>query len=383
MTLTGSIDGTEPVHDSVLGAASTCAAAPGCPGALAGAFHYDTYTLTNPSSSPVCVTVTLSDATCIYSETYLGSFDPSNPCTNYLADSNLVSTYSYTVPGNATIVVVVEEFTVGIGCPSYTVTISGLNCGVTPTVTPEPPTNTPEPPTNTPEPPTNTPVPPTPCTITFTDVDPTVNPFYENIRCLACRGIVSGYNDGTFRWGNSVTRGQLSKIIAGAAGLNAPIPPTQQTFEDVPGGANPNPFWLWIERLAATGAINGYSCGTIPSEPCGTPPRPYFRWGNSATRGQISKITAVTAGWNGPIPSTQQTFEDVPGGATPNPFWLWIEELAGRGIISGYNCGTVPGEPCGTPPRPYFRWGADATRGQMSKIAASAFFPNCQTPAKR
>src|SRR5690349_3380532 len=50
---------------------------------------------------------------------------------------------------------------------------------------------------------------PTPCVIQFTDV-PSSNPFYPYVRCLACRGIVSGYADGTFRPGAAVTRGQLA-----------------------------------------------------------------------------------------------------------------------------------------------------------------------------
>jgi hypothetical protein len=214
---------------------------------------------------------------------------------------------------------------------------------------------------------------PTPCPIQFTDVDPN-NPFYPFIRCLACRQIVSGYSDGTFRWGADVTRGQLAKIIASSAGLGNNIPSTQQTFSDVP---NTNPFWLFIERLAETGAISGYTCGG-PGEPCDPQQRPYFRWGNPATRGQISKITGVTAGYNGPIPTTRQTFADVP---PTNAFWLWIEELAARQIISGYGCGG-PGEPCDPQNRPYFRWGANATRGQMSKIAAQSFLPNCSTPGR-
>jgi hypothetical protein len=253
-----------------------------------------------------------------------------------------------------------------------------------PTPTPVPPTETPDPATGTPAPATATPVAPTgtpggatptatPCAITFTDVDQN-NPFYGFIRCLACRQIVSGYADGTFRWGNAVTRGQLSKIIAGAADLQNAIPSTQQTFSDVP---NSNAFWLFIERLAETGAVAGYSCGG-PGEPCDPQNRPYFRWGNIATRGQISRITAMAAGWNGPIPTTQQTFTDVDPG---NPFWLWIEELATRNIISGYGCGG-PGEPCDPQNRAYFRWGNNATRGQMSKIAAESFFPGCQTPAR-
>jgi hypothetical protein len=222
---------------------------------------------------------------------------------------------------------------------------------------------------------TRTPGPPIPtsttCPVQFTDV-PASNPFYLFIRCLACRGIVSGYSDGAFRWGNDVTRGQLAKIIVGAAGLlTGGIPSTQQTFSDVP---NTNTFWRYIEVLAQVGAISSYGCGG-PGEPCDGQNRPYFRWGNPATRGQISKIVGITAGWNGPIPTTQQTFADAP---PANPFWTWIEELAGRGIISGYACGG-PGEPCDGQNRPYFRWGANATRGQMSKIAAQTFFPNCQT----
>ena len=136
--LQGSIDDTEPFHNSVNGAVSSCAVSPACPGELAGEFHYDTYQLTNPSSNPTCITVTLSDPTCIYSEVYLGSFDPNNSCTNYLADSNLGPSYQVTVPGNATIVVVVEEFTEMAGCPSYTVTIDGLGSCPSPTPTVSP-----------------------------------------------------------------------------------------------------------------------------------------------------------------------------------------------------------------------------------------------------
>jgi hypothetical protein len=210
----------------------------------------------------------------------------------------------------------------------------------------------------------------------YWDVPPN-SPFYGYIHCLACRGIVSGYADGSYHPGADVTRGQLAKIIANAAGLADPIPPTQQTFADVPLS---NAFWLWVERLTAAGAISGYACGGA-GEPCMPPDNlPYFRWGAPATRGQIAKIDALAAGYSDPIPTTQQTFEDVP---SSNPFWVFIEALAARGITSGYTCGGV-GEPCQPPTnRPYFRWGASATRGQVAKIAANTFYPNCQTPALR
>jgi hypothetical protein len=196
--------------------------------------------------------------------------------------------------------------------------------------------------------------------------------------------VLSGYACGTpeepcdlqrspyYRPNNNVTRGQLAKIIANAARFNDPVPPGQQTFEDVPPT---NPFWTWIERLSSRGAISGYQCGGA-GEPCGPANRPYFRHGNNATRGQISKIVSSAANLQDPVPNTQQTFEDVPN---THPFWTWIERLSQRGIISGYQCGGA-GEPCGAGNRPYFRPHNNTTRAQMAKIAANTFYPGCQTP---
>ena len=62
-----------------------------------------------------------------------------------------------------------------------------------------------------------------------------------------------------------------------------------------------------------------------------------------------------------------------------NPFWVYIERLAMRNIISGYNCGS-PGEPCDAQNRQYYRPFVDVTRAQTAKIVANTFFPNCQTP---
>ncbi|MEO6456675.1 MAG: S-layer homology domain-containing protein, partial [Chloroflexia bacterium] len=234
-----------------------------------------------------------------------------------------------------------------------TITVIG---GCTPTVT-----NTPVPPTST-----NTVVPTaTSCPLQFSDV-PATNTFYPFVRCLVCRGIISGYSDGTFRPNNQVTRGQLSKMVSNSAGYNESI--TGQTFTDVPPS---NTFYVWIERLTRRGHMTGYVCGG-PGEPC-VNNRPYFRPFANATRGQISKIVSNAAGYSENY--TSQTFQDVPAS---NEFYQFIERLAARGIIGGYPCGG-PGEPC-VNNRPYFRPFNDATRGQVSKIVASAFYPNCQTP---
>ena len=206
----------------------------------------------------------------------------------------------------------------------------------------------------------------TACASQFSDV-PTDHTFYQYIYCLACRGIINGYPDGTFRPGNLVTRGQLAKIVANAAGFTEPA--TTQQFEDVPVGST---FHEFIWRLADRGYITGYPCGG-PGEPCGGGSLPYFRPNANVTRGQISKIVANAASFT--EPAITQQFEDVPVGSTFHEF-IW--RLANRAIMSGYPCGG-PGEPCGGGNLPYFRPSANATRGQASKIVANTFLPGCNT----
>ena len=214
---------------------------------------------------------------------------------------------------------------------------------------------------------TPTPLPPRCPGERFTDVCPG-DFFYTPVIELSNDNIISGYStsppcDGPshipcFKPMNSITRGQVAKVVANAAGFTEM--PTTQTFEDVPPSQT---FYLFVERLAARGLIGGYSCGGA-GEPCITG-RPYFRVGVNVTRGQLSKITSEAFGYN-ETPTTQ-TFEDVP---PANPFYVYVERIAMRGIIGGYPCGGV-GEPC-ISGRPYFRVGNDVTRGQTAKIVQLA-----------
>ena len=219
-------------------------------------------------------------------------------------------------------------------------------------------------PTRTPAPPTYT---PTTCHLQFSDVLPGSD-FYSFVRCLACRGILGGYADGTFRPNAEITRGQLSKIVSNAARFAEPV--SGQSYEDVPIGSD---FYLWVERLTRRGVMSGYPCGSA-GEPCSPQSRPYFRPQANASRGQIAKIVSNAAGLSGTPAS--QTYEDVSPNST---FYEWIERLTLRGAMSGYPCGGA-GEPCGPQSRPYFRPNNNATRGQVSKIVANTFYPGCLTP---
>ena len=61
-------------------------------------------------------------------------------------------------------------------------------------------------------------------------------------------------------------------------------------FEDVAVG---HIFYEWVNRLASRGIVQGYPCGGT-GEPCGPDNLPYFRPFANVTRGQSSKIVALT-----------------------------------------------------------------------------------------
>ena len=112
-------------------AISTCAAPKGCPGIFTstGSRLYDSYTVTNPYSTPVCATIGITSfcSTNIFCAAYLGAYDPNNQCVNYLADggSSFPTTgfYEATIPGNATITIVIHEVNPGAGCAGYRLSV--------------------------------------------------------------------------------------------------------------------------------------------------------------------------------------------------------------------------------------------------------------------
>ena len=112
-TFTGSITASDPSHLGYLlsgGGPSVCGPQPACPGMVTQVpFHYDTYSLNNPTGSPVCVTVTVNASACgsgssgLAAYAYLGSFNPADLCTNYAGGVSQIAvgsaaTYHLTVP---------------------------------------------------------------------------------------------------------------------------------------------------------------------------------------------------------------------------------------------------------------------------------------------
>ncbi len=178
---------------------------------------------------------------------------------------------------------------------------------------------------------------PGPCGMRFVDI-PDNYWAYPYISYLYCRGIVSGYDDGTFRPADLNTRGQFAKMIVLGFGWQL-YNPYFQSFTDVPPGST---FYQYIETAHLRNIISGYEDGT-------------FRPGNSVTRAQASKMLVLSLGQSPSYPP-QPTFWDVPPG-----YWGYgyIEEASNLGVISGYNDGS-------------FRPDVPVMRAQLSKMLALA-----------
>ena len=128
-------------------------------------------------------------------------------------------------------------------------------------------------------------------------------------RAMRCAGRTPPYA--------SVTRGQLSKIVVGAAGWALQAPATG-TFADVaPGSA----FYPFVETAVCHTVVSGYACGGA-GEPCDRGARPYFRQASPATRGQIAKIvyTSLTSPGACAAPiATRTSGPPTPTGVPPAP----------------------------------------------------------------
>jgi hypothetical protein len=102
--------------------------------------------------------------------------------------------------------------------------------------------------------------------------------------------VFEGYDDGTFRPGNAITRGQLASVVARILGLQAVVP---AGFSDTAGSTHEGS----IGALAQTGIIRGYADGT-------------FRPGDTVRRDHAATIVAR---WLGLSPGETGPFTDVGG----------------------------------------------------------------------
>ena len=153
--------------------------------------------------------------------------------------------------------------------------------------------------------------------------------------------ITTGYEDGSFRPNQNITRAQFAVMLYRYLKLDESLYATADLpFADldaIPSYALPAVRALYTENI-----INGST---------GQDGQIYFYPGNSLTRAQASAMIGRTQPKG--YASVDLTFSDaaeIPGYAE-----FYIRTMAAQGVISGYNDGT-------------FRPTANITRGQMAKI---------------
>jgi hypothetical protein len=223
----------------------------------------------------------------------------------------------------------------------------------------------------------------------YADV-PFSSTFFTHAERLNSMGLAPGYPCGLvpqepcdekerpyFRPGEASKRGELARLLVKAVEArvvtgqdqSADLPPGTQTFADVPPT---HPFYRWVEEAARGGFMRGYPCGGL-GEPCDPRRRPYFRPDGVVSRAELALSIYQTDLQIQDNPKTvlKVSFEDVP---EDHPFWLYIEQVYGRGIMTGYACSERNAStPC-VPPgnRAYFRPDAPTTNGQVARAIATA-----------
>ncbi len=126
----------------------------------------------------------------------------------------------------------------------------------------------------------------------FTDV-PETSAYYEAINSLVDRGVINGYEDGSFKPDNTITRAEFSKLLAtSSAPTGTQFTATTTQFPDVADSSSPSAWAIpYISYAVGVKAINGYEDGT-------------FRPTNTVTYGEAIKMIVCTLGYDPVVDKT-------------------------------------------------------------------------------
>ncbi|MCI1588975.1 S-layer homology domain-containing protein [Heyndrickxia oleronia] len=143
----------------------------------------------------------------------------------------------------------------------------------------------------------------------FSDV--TKPEYKEAINALADAGILNGYENGTFKPENKVTRGEVAKVITLIRHLEEG---TKTPFKDVKDG-----YWStkFINSLYAAKLVNGYEDGTFKPE-------------GNVTRAEFAKLVVDAYGLK--LTNAATPFTDVKAGNWATPY---IQTAYANGLING------------------------------------------------
>lgn len=164
------------------------------------------------------------------------------------------------------------------------------------------------------------------------------NPYYEIIHEMRDKGIISGYEDGTFKPNESISRKHAAALISRAKGSSLPKPKQPYLFKDV---SKANPYFVNIQQLQQAGIIEPDAKGN-------------FYPNRILTRAEMAK--ALTIAFDLEVKSTKD-FPDVPASHPANPY---VRAIYSNGITTGDNGLFKPNEPLTRAHYAVFMWRAMA-----------------------
>lgn len=185
----------------------------------------------------------------------------------------------------------------------------------------------------------------------FSDV-PSTHPYFMEIADLSSRGIVSGFQDGTFRPDDPVTRQQFAKMIVKTLGF--PVTGAETCpFTDVPARIGEDPFYpsKYVAVCAVEGIVRGTSSTT-------------FSPNRTLSRAQLITMVARAAGLP-EVPSGYAT----PFGNFSADHYPWARKAYYHGLLDGLE---------GIKERGYPFWN-DTSRGEACALLYALLHKD-QTP---
>ncbi len=224
----------------------------------------------------------------------------------------------------------------------------------------------------------------------FVDVPPG-STFYNYIETAYNRGLISGYNTNPpcttgipcFAPNNSISRGQMAKMLSNAAEFTDNTAGRTPSFYDVPSN---DPFFVYIERLVMHAVASQYPPGAYPQPVCGSTIQPcFFTYSQALRADAVVHIDVANARWVN-NPNTSRHFNNgqvfaSEGGPYPRHDGVWVymttpdatlysgQWQAGPvGVSDRYNGHFIESGPqkkcdpfCNI--HPYGTWGDSATSG--------------------
>lgn len=148
------------------------------------------------------------------------------------------------------------------------------------------------------------------------------SPYYDIIHEMAKQGIISGYEDGSFKPSQAITRKHASALVSRAKGGSLPVNGKAYQFNDV---TKNNPYYEDIRKLQQAGIFEPDKNGN-------------FHPNKVVTRAEMAKI--LTIAFNLDIKANYD-FPDVPASHPSNEY---VRAIYSNGITTGDNGKFLPND---------------------------------------